>query len=387
MPELMDRVLVSREGDVFLSQFVNSFTSIPQSNDEVAASALIADSFSSSILMWLNDIANPKEKAIYANFVADLRKFSLTIKRRQSFGECLASYWKKTFAAKDRVKEIQLKLERDISTRILGNGEESRPGRSLKNLLKKTASSLKQSQAELLRGNAVERLLKEILEEANCECVVLVPVAKMADGQEVPRLVVASKIYGGVEDRALIQQVTGWECEEGTPAGLCKTSRALVNVENLIADLRFPLLNYKTLGMKAICQISQLVIPVFEGGSLGGGADNVKIDDGSNLIAIIKLVNKVSYNAEKSGLPFQTKDAIMGRCYSGMMVEALTMNYGAESSTFMSKLLKAKNREMARKLLSNVVEDKKAAIFVQSSFRGHQHRRDAATKKPLWTLV
>merc|ERR1712086_164769 len=160
----------------------------------------------------------------------------------------------------------------------------------------------------------------------------------------VPRLVVASKIYGGVEDRALIQQVTGWECEEGTPAGLCKTSRALVNVENLI-------------------------------------------DDCSNLIAIIKLVNKVSYNAEKSGLPFQTKDAIMGRCYSGMMVEALTMNYGAESSTFMSKLLKAKNREMARKLLSNVVEDKKAAIFVQSSFRGHQHRRDAATKKPLWTLV
>ena len=49
---------------------------------------------------------------------------------------------------------------------------------------------------------------------------------------------------------------------------------------------------------KAICQLSQLVIPVFQ----GGGADHDDEDDsvGSNLIAIIKLVNKESYNGDKS---------------------------------------------------------------------------------------
>jgi hypothetical protein len=37
-----------------------------------------------------------------------------------------------------------------------------------------------------------------------------------------------------------MEETTGWDCKERTPAGLCKSSRAVVSVKNLIADSRFP---------------------------------------------------------------------------------------------------------------------------------------------------
>ena len=45
-----------------------------------------------------------------------------------------------------------------------------------------------------------------------------------------------------------MEETTGWDCKEGTPAGLCKSSRAVVSVKNLIADSRFPELSYNVLG-------------------------------------------------------------------------------------------------------------------------------------------
>lgn len=77
---------------------------------------------------------------------------------------------------------------------------------------------------------------------------------------------------------------------------------------------------------KAICQ---LVIPVFQ----GGGADHDDEDDsvGSNLIAIIKLVNKVSYKTATSPLPFDKQDEIAGRVYAALITEALTDDYGTDN--------------------------------------------------------
>lgn len=415
MPELMDRVLTSREGDIFLSHFVNDIASNPERGDGVAASELIADSFSSSVLMWLNDVADPKEKAVFANFVAALKKFSLAQKRKESVGERFTNCWEKTFAATDRVKAIQLKIENDIKaartkqeqpsesqTDSHMDGKDGKNGEatsstsdvpastqegadealrarskgSLGALLSKTATSLQQSKEELLRRNAVERLLKELLDEANCEAVVLVPIEKMADGQEVPRLVFASERYGDnpEKDSARVDEATGWDCKEGTPAGLSKSLRATVNVTNLIADSRFPDLNYKTLGAKAICQISQLVIPVFEGGGANSDAEDDSI--GSTLIAVIKLVNKVSLGGEKSGLTFQMKDEILGRVFSGLLLETLMTKHGAnkDETGFMSKLQAAMNRQKARKILSNADAENKAATVMQSTYRGHRLR-------------
>ena len=158
----------------------------------------------------------------------------------------------------------------------------------------------------------------------------LIPIERMLDGQDVPKMLFTSSIYGDDPDKDAkrMKETTGWECNEGTPAGLCKKLRAVVNVKNLIADSRFPELSYKVLGATAICQLSQLVIPVFQ----GGGADNDAEDDsiGSNIIAIIKLVNKVSFNGDKSGLPFEKRDEIVGRVYAALITEALTNSYGTD---------------------------------------------------------
>jgi hypothetical protein len=80
---------------------------------------------------------------------------------------------------------------------------------------------------------------------------------------------------------------------------------------------------------KAICQ---LVIPVFQ----GGGADHDDEDDsvGSNLIAIIKLVNKVSYNGDKSAAIRQARRDCGPslRCAHHLLItEALTDDYGTDN--------------------------------------------------------
>ncbi len=237
----------------------------------------------------------------------------------------------------------------------------------------------------------------------------LIPIEKVSSGEEFPRMVFSSEVYGDdpEKDSARIEEVSGWDCKEGTPSGLCKSSRAVVNVKNLIGDSRFPDLNFKKLGTKAICQvparasrqslssyplstvprpsgrcvrplsscaaqISQLVIPVFE----GGGATNDAEDDsvGSTLVAVITLVNKVSLNGEKSGLPFQKRDEILGRVYSALLVEALTAAATGSKAgdKFMSKLQMAMNNQKARKLLSNVEQENKAATTLQSTYRAHK---------------
>ena len=74
MPSLMDRVLKSHGGEVFLSHFVHDIASNPQSAEGILATDLLVGSFSPPLLMWLNEIATPKEKAIFANFATEVCK-------------------------------------------------------------------------------------------------------------------------------------------------------------------------------------------------------------------------------------------------------------------------------------------------------------------------
>jgi hypothetical protein len=392
MPDLMDRVLKSREGEIFLSRFVNDvvLTQALAGYNSLHASALMNDGVGSSVLMWLNEIADPKEKAVFANFIDEVRKFSEKHKRTPSLGDQLTSCWEKTFAAAESVKELEHKVQKaaqvaraaslksvEIITGKAETTETTKEGtRSLSALIRRNSDTLIRDKDLLLRRNAVERLMKDLLDEANCEGVMLIPIEKVSNGEEFPRMVFASDVYGDdpEKDSARIEEVSGWDCKEGTPSGLCKSSRAVVNVKNLIGDSRFPDLNFKKLGTKAICQISQLVIPVFE----GGGATNDAEDDsvGSTLVAVIKLVNKVSFNGEKSGLPFQKKDEILGRVYSALLVEAITAAATGSKAgdMFMSKLQIAMNNQKARKLLSNVEQENKAATALQSTFRAHKVR-------------
>jgi len=376
-------VLKSHGGEVFLSHFVNDIASNPQSAEGILATDLLVGSFSPPLLMWLNEIATPKEKAVFANFATEVRKISLT--KPASAGERMQECWDKVFAARDSVKEIQLKVEKNVKAMQkdmekavgLDKPAPDKPKLGLGTLLRKSTSALEASRKVLLRQNATEQLLKELLDESNCEGVVLIPIERMIDGQDVPKMLFTSSIYGDDPDKDAkrMKETTGWECNEGTPAGLCKNSRAVVNVKNLIADSRFPELSYKVLGATAICQLSQLVIPVFQ----GGGADNDAEDDsiGSNIIAIIKLVNKVSFNGDKSGLPFEKRDEIVGRVYAALITEALTDSYGTDQGDgggFMGKLQIAMNNEKARKLLSSAGEEQKAATVMQASYRGRLQR-------------
>ena len=86
------------------------------------------------------------------------------------------------------------------------------------------------------------------------------------------------------------------------------------------------------------------------------------------------LVNKVSFNGEKSGLPFQKKDEILGRVYSALLVEAImaAATGSKAGDMFMSKLQIAMNNQKARKLLSNVEQENKAATALQSTYRAHK---------------
>lgn len=175
MPDLMDRVLKSREGEIFLSRFVNDvvLTQALAGNNSLHASALMNDGVGSSVLMWLNEIADPKEKAVFANFIDEVRKFSQKHKRTPSLGDRLTSCWEKTFAAAESVKELEHKVQKaakearaaslksvEIISGKAETTEKTKEGtRSLSALIRRNSDTLLRDKDLLLRRNAVERLM------------------------------------------------------------------------------------------------------------------------------------------------------------------------------------------------------------------------------------
>eukprot|EP00966_Prymnesium_polylepis_P061474 1426638-Prymnesium_polylepis.1 len=86
----------------------------------------------------------------------------------------------------------------------------------------------------------------------------------------------------------------------------------------------------------AIRGLTQLLVPVFAG---GGAADDAQDDnEGSTLIAVIKVYNKVNISGTASGVPFERRDEIMAGVYATLIVEALTSDHGVKSQAHKSSL-------------------------------------------------
>eukprot|EP00966_Prymnesium_polylepis_P183524 4253144-Prymnesium_polylepis.1 len=331
----------------------------------------VADKFAPKLLMWLNEAASPGERKLFHDWLTDLRAFHQSLEAAPNILERASPWLSWRPAPKVLPKIVQeekgvsdkkgaVALLRRSATQNWSNrksGKDDVKKKALAQVLKRvvTAKEFKLQKAALLRSNAVQQQLADLMEETNCEGVVLIPIAKMADGQEVPRIVIASSLYGDEpsKDQKKIEGATGWDCCEGSPTGLCKSSRAAVNITNLICDCRFPDHNYATLKRKAIGCLSQLVVPIFE----GGGAANDAEDDsvGSTLVGIIQLFNKVSFDGRSSGVAFERFDEILAGVYATLVVECMSTSANTSQKLgFMSKLEKAMDGQRAKRSITGI---------------------------------
>ena len=167
-------------------------------------------------------------------------------------------------------------------------------------------------------------------------------------------MIVTSTHYGyGKGDAEAAGKWTDWECKPGSVAGLCYSSREVVNIKNCLSDERFPHLSYKSLGRIAVSCLSQVFIPVFSSREDCMEAGGAECGKEAPIVAIIRLLNKVTLDGSQSGMPFERRDEIMGRVYGSLILEvvqvAVKAKEGVMPKSFMSKLGKAMARERVRR--------------------------------------
>jgi len=144
----------------------------------------------------------------------------------------------------------------------------------------------------------LETILDDCMEATLAEAVLLIPLAgATCHGVELPKVVL---VQGSSEmsssdvqkARRTVKEAADWTMSPGTPSGVCRETKALLVIDNVLLDRRFRQSFLK--GVDALSAISQLCVPVLSEEGLVCG--------------VIKLLNKTSASGNKSGLPFSAQD-------------------------------------------------------------------------------
>ena len=199
----------------------------------------------------------------------------------------------------------------------------SPPAVRMRQLLEKAAAQ----RADLFRLNAMERVMDTLLDSCNCETVILIPAPKLS-ADIMPRIVVRSSTdLGDLGDSSMeaerldILESTDWNLDSlRKPAGLCFNTKppAAINVKNALVDKRFD-------REDSMAAISQLCIPILANKCT---SHYVKRE----VIGVLKLLNKVSFAANASGLPFKKADVDAATVAALLIVEASQSSLKAERS-------------------------------------------------------
>jgi len=370
LPLVFERVLADQDGDVYLSHFVRDYASETLQGDGFDAGALFKAGFAPKVLLWLNEVASPQEREAFDDFLADLRRLSSSRTPERGALTSFVMTAQRRLRARRRVVPVEEQLRQAARAKpVQGGGAEGRRPMRLSRLLQKTYKTLKKKKTALLQQNQVAQLLWELLDEANCEGVVLVPMKPMLNGTPLPKVALASPIYGddAKRDVQLLEKAVGMDMmeEDASPTGLCKTTRAIVNITNIIADDRFPGYNFRTLRSEAISRLSQLTIPVFDDGGHAAG-DAGDASEGGTLVGVIRLMNKASFDGSKSGVAFDRYDEVVAGVYATLIVESMNKDWGASSdgSTFSSRLQAAMHLQRIRKELTKQNEGRARASSI-----------------------
>eukprot|EP00966_Prymnesium_polylepis_P087279 2020113-Prymnesium_polylepis.1 len=76
LPYFCDRVIADEDGDIWLSHIVADYVTAAKSTSDFDPTAVFVSGFAPTMLMWLNDIAAPQEKKLFAGFINELRVLS-----------------------------------------------------------------------------------------------------------------------------------------------------------------------------------------------------------------------------------------------------------------------------------------------------------------------
>jgi len=173
---------------------------------------------------------------------------------------------------------------------------------------------------ELMRKNALELLLEDLLGYINCETVVLIPGpgTNGNDNKVLPRLIVQRDTLAQTDAkkekmRLAIENATDWKCTEETPAGQCILQAKPIKIDDVFLDNRFKAMK------RSLDQISMLCVPIFDDTSNGS----------PQVVAVIKCTNKMSFSGRSSGIPFTYSDQNTAVMYAKLLWE--------ESQTFMKR--------------------------------------------------
>jgi len=369
LPFIFDRILGAAQGDVFLSQFVGDYATSTLTCSGFEFGSLLFESFAPTVLMWLNESASPTERVVIQEFVDNVKAFEKTFSPSPTFlesaFETVSGYCKPSKLA-EVAKDVEhsvasaAKATAEKASLFTSKQEQGGEKKTLNAVFRRNSTLLEGAKRKLLQSNEVQQLLTELLDETNAEGIAIVPVAPLADGQQLPKMVIGSTLYGDdpEKDQAKLERVIDWECTAGSPAGLAKESRKLVNVTNIITDSRFPKQNFQSLGRDAISGLSRLVVPIFEGGGAASDAEDDSI--GSTLIGLVCIFNKVSFDGMNSGVAFEKRDEIAASVYNTLIVETMNRKEGTRKTSFLDKLQAAKATEKARNTLEEAAQAQKS---------------------------
>ena len=284
----------------------------------VTATEIIDEQRRAAIALWLSEGATDPERRLVDEVVNEindyreghvllrplltrlirdpvakmLSKFKITPAQRKTDKMAANAYAVKEAAADVKGPEQEAMKALDRSKSKLGKWALS---------VKKLGTN-KDLKTDLLRQNAIEQMLSKLLEELNCETVVLVPI-KTDEYKPLPRLVLLSEDHfmkGAMEmEKMKIERTTDWECSnKRSPAGRCLSTGEPLVIANLLLDRRF---DTRGSGFEGI---SQLCIPILAGASATEDSEAEKKKEPA-IIGVIKCLNKVSYSGGAAGVPFK----------------------------------------------------------------------------------